>query len=214
MKEADFKASYDHLAHSLDNTQGTIRFVDKKIGSAMALLTAVLGFVFPKFVDIETVVEVWQLCGYGKGCVVLLGIVGIACVVLFLKVLHFAAVAMSPRPPSGSWSSHKWLLFPFWNTKAEGNDYDAVTKAKITLNGISRADILAEFREQLCVLGGILAAKINACGKMFRCLWQFFIALMVFVLIVLLFIKLPYAGSDGKGVEFYRERTETLSITI
>ena len=42
MKEADFKASFDHLAHSLDNTQGTIRFVDKKIGSAMALLTAVV----------------------------------------------------------------------------------------------------------------------------------------------------------------------------
>lgn len=214
MKEADFKASFDHLAHSLDNTQGTIRFIDKKIGSAMALLTAVLGFVFPKFVDVGTVVEVWQLCGYGKACVVLLGIVGFACVVLLLEVLHFVAVAMSPRPPSGPWSRNKWLLFPFWNTQAEGTDYDAVTKAKVTLDGISRADILAEFREQLCVLGGILAAKINACEKMFRCLWWLFIALTVFVLIELFAIKLPHGGRDGKGVEFYRERTEMLSITI
>ena len=103
MKEADFKASFDHLAHSLDNTQGTIRFIDKKIGSAMALLTAVLGFVFPKFVDVGTVVEVWQLCGYGKACVVLLGIVGFACEVFVLDLLvNFAGVVAS-RSPSGPW---------------------------------------------------------------------------------------------------------------
>ena len=67
MKEVEFRASFDHLTHSLDNAQATIRFVDKKIGSAMALLTAVLGFVVPKCVDGEMVLKAWQSCAYGTG---------------------------------------------------------------------------------------------------------------------------------------------------
>ncbi len=68
MKESEFKASFEHLAHSLENAQATIRFVDKKIGSAMALLTAVLGFVVPKYVDVKMVFEAWQSCACGKVC--------------------------------------------------------------------------------------------------------------------------------------------------
>ena len=185
MKEVEFRASFDHLTHSLDNAQATIRFVDKKIGSAMALLTAVLGFVVPKYVDGEMILKAWQSCAYGKVCSVACGATGAVCASLLLKVLYNVARAMSPRPPSGPWSGGKWLLFPFWNTPAEGVDYDCVTKSKIAARGISHEDILAEFQEQLCVLGGILGAKMDACAKMFRCLWLFFCAGAIFILISL-----------------------------
>lgn len=185
MKDAEFRASFDHLTHSLDNAQATIRFVDKKIGSAMVLLTAVLGFVFPKYVDVKIVFGAWQSCVCGKVCAGVLVVTGCVCGILLLMVLYYVAVAMSPRPPHGPWSGGKWLLFPFWKTLSDGVDYDKVTKSKITTKGIEHKDILSEFQEQLCVLGGIVAIKMDACSKMFKCMCLLFCASAAFIMVAL-----------------------------
>ncbi len=214
MKESEFKASFDHLAHSLENAQATIRFVDKKIGSAMALLTAVLGFVVPKYVDVKMVFEAWQSCACGKVCSLAFGMTGCVCGILLLKVLYNVARAMSPRSPSGPWSGGRWLLFPFWNTPTEGADYDRVTKSKIAAKGISHEDILAEFQEQLCVLGGILGAKMEACTKMFRNLWLFFCAGAIFIVISLVTEWSAHFYSAPSDVLFHCERVEKSEINV
>ena len=214
MKESEFKASFAHLTHSLENAQATIRFVDKKIGSATALLTAVLGFVVPKYVDAKVVFEAWQSCVCGKVCSAMLGITGCVCGVLLLKVLYNVAIAMSPRPPSGPWGDGKWLLFPFWNTPSEGIDYDRVTKSNISIKGISHEDILAEFQEQLCVLGGILGAKMEACTKMFRNLWLLFCVGAIFIVISLATEWSAHFRSTPSSELLHCERVDKSEINV
>lgn len=166
----------EHARFGLTNAQNTIAFIDKKIAAGIAIVSVILGLVFPKaFVwsavkaslarasEIDwSVVFVFVFCVFG-----LVSIVFVA--------IH-AYKTIFPRTPS---FSREWVLFPFSIANVDEKSSLFKTMAeKLSSSGMKDAEILEEFRDQLAVLGGIQAKKMIHCKATFQWLGWFLFSLL------------------------------------
>lgn len=171
----------EHARFGLTNAQNNIVFIDKKIAAGIAVVSVIIGFVFPKaFVwravksALAKIHEIdWAVVAILVFCC--LGLVSISFVALHAYKTIF------PRPPS---FTREWVLFPFSTAKVdEESSLFKTMAARLASSGMKDSEILEEFRDQLAVLGGIQATKMIHCKATFLWLgWFLFSLLILFVL--------------------------------
>lgn len=170
----------NHVQFSLKNVQDNIHFVDKKVGAAVTIMAAALGFVVPKeFVGGQILAAVSRMNFFFSRDVFVL-LAALACVIFFCVVMHKAIRTLVPRSPRYE-KCKKLVLFPYAGTDC---DYEEC-KQDIGDKLKDGADewILDEFQNQLPILGWIQAQKIMHCNAMFKACW--WLVASVIVLVVL-----------------------------
>ncbi len=173
MAKAD--QTIEHARVGLENTQRIIAFIDKKVGAGIAIVSVILGFVYPKKLVgaflIASCDRIMLVDWYAVGIVLL---TMTTCVFLLLALLY-AYKTIFPRPPD---RLGKWVLLPF----SDGaDDNDRLFKSlgdKFSDGGMAYAEILSEYRDQLTILGDIQCKKMRNCKWMFRCLGLFVVGLI------------------------------------
>ena len=170
----------NHVQFSLKNVQDNIHFVDKKVGAAVTIMAAALGFVVPKeFVGGRILTAVSKM-NFFFSIDVLILLVALVCVIFFCVVMHKAIRTLVPRSPRYE-KCKKLVLFPYAGTDRDYEEckQDIGDKLKDGVDGW----ILDEFQNQLPILGWIQAQKMTHCNAMFNaCRW---LVVSVIVLVVL-----------------------------
>lgn len=159
-----FATKVEHLRHSLDNVQATIRFLDAKVAGVIAFVTLLIGFVVSKsslMSQLKTFNHPWFLW-----------LLFTLFMLSFAAVLLFAILTQFPRR-SEKIKDRLWLLFPL-KPDDLGETYlrDELAR-KVT--GLSEDAILSEYHDQLAINGTIMTTKLKWCNRLF-------IAAIVFVL--------------------------------
>lgn len=89
----------NHLQFSLKNVQDNIHFVDKKVGAAVTIMAAALGFVVPKeFVGGQILTAVSKM-NFFFSIDVLILLVALVCVIFFCVVNERGKKLVSCHPP-------------------------------------------------------------------------------------------------------------------
>ena len=102
-----------HAQYSLKNVQDNIHFVDKKVGAAVTIMAAALGFVVPKEFVGERILAAVSGMNFLFDVAVLAS--ALACVVCFCIVMKEAIRTLVPRPPRYE-KCKKLVLFPYAGT--------------------------------------------------------------------------------------------------
>lgn len=159
-----FAAKIEHLRHSLNNVQATIRLLDAKVAGAIAFVTLLMGFAVSKssLVDqLKTFNHPWIL--WPLFTLLMLS---------FSAVLLFAILTQIPRR-SEKIKDRLWVLFPLKpNDLGETYLRDELARQ---VSGLSEDAILSEFSDQLAINGIIMTTKLKWCKWLFM-------AAIVFVL--------------------------------
>lgn len=161
---ANFATKVEHLRHSLDNVQATIRLLDAKVAGVIAFVTLLIGFTVsksPLLDQLKTFNHPW-----------LVWLLFALLMLSFSAVLLFAILTQIPRR-SEKIKDSLWLLFPL-KPDDLGETYLRDELAR-RVAGLSEDTILSEFCDQLAINGTIMTTKLKWC----KCL---FIAAIVFVL--------------------------------
>lgn len=163
-----FATKVEHLRHSLDNVQATIRLLDAKVAGVIAFVTLLIGFVVSKsslMNQLETFDHSWLLWPLFT-----------LLIVSFLAVLIFAILTQFPRR-SDKIKDRLWFLFPL-KPDDLGETYlrDELVRRGA---GLSEDAILSEFYDQLAINGTIMTTKLKWCK------WLF-IAAIAFVLMAII----------------------------
>ena len=163
-----FATKVEHLRHSLDNVQATIRLLDAKVAGVIAFVTLLIGFAVSKsslISQLKTFDHPW-----------LLWPLFILLILSFFAVLLFALLTQIPRR-SEKIKDRLWLLFPL-KPDDLGETYlrDELVRRGA---GLSEDAILSEFYDQLAINGTIMTTKLKWCK------WLF-IAAIAFVLMAII----------------------------
>ena len=163
-----FATKVEHLRHSLDNVQATIRLLDAKVAGVIAFATLLIGFTVSKsslMSQLKTFNHPWFLW-----------LLFALFMLSFAAVLLFAILTQFPRR-SDKIKDRLWLLFPL-KPEDLGETYLRDELARKVV-GLSEDAILSEFYDQLAINGTIMTTKLKWC----KCL---FIAAIFLVLIAII----------------------------
>jgi hypothetical protein len=163
-----FAAKVEHLRHSLDNVQATIRLLDAKVAGVIAFTTFLIGFTVSKsslIGQLKTFNHPWFLW-----------LLFALFMLSFAAVLLFAILTQFPRR-SDKITDRLWLLFPL-KPDDLGETYLRDELARKVAD-LSEDAILSEFYDQLAINGTIMTTKLKWCK------WLF-IAAIVLVLTVII----------------------------
>lgn len=171
----------EHARFGLSNTQNTIAFVDKKVAMGVAVVSAVLGFVYPRDMVGSKIKEVCSDLSNIDWYPIVFLIVMISVAISVILALWHAYKTIFPRTPT---RSGHWVLFPF--TDKDNDSLHTAIGNKFAGSGMTDRDILNEFRDQLSILGFIQAKKMSHCKATFQWLGVFSVALFIMALLSLL----------------------------
>lgn len=164
---ANFATKVEHLRHSLDNVQATIRLLDAKVAGVIAFVTLLIGFTVSKsslMDQLKTFDHPW-----------LLWLLFTLLMLSFSSILLFAIFTQIPRR-SEKIKDRLWVLFPLKpNDLGETYLRDELARR---VAGLSEDAILSEFCDQLAINGTIMTTKLKWCKCMF-------VAAIIFVLIAI-----------------------------
>jgi len=172
---SDKRETIEHAQFGNKNAQETIRFMDKKIGVALAFISAICGSAY----------SVWSnsgnalLSGVSKmdWWSVIMGLTILSLVgflVFLIRVIHYCCKGLVPKSPeSGNAKVRHSVLFPFVPCNGKVDDYREGIKKLTT--GMTDQDILEEYEDQSVILGQILASKMDASkAALLNLKWLFF----------------------------------------
>lgn len=158
----NLKDTIEHARFGNTNAQETIRFIDTKIGVALAFLGAICGGAYNiwstsiKSLAFNGITMDWMSVFITLSVLCFIGFI-----VCLVRAVHFCCKGLSPRPPNteGNKVKHS-ILFPYIPNNDFSKEYRAGVNKLTT--GMSDEEILSEFEDQSVVLGQIIAAKLMA----------------------------------------------------
>jgi hypothetical protein len=193
----------EHARYGNTNAQETIRFIDTKIGVALAFLGAICGGAYSIWATslkslISTLISTGLKMNWLSVLIVLSALCLIGFLVCLVRTIHFCCLGLSPRPPNteGNKVKHS-VLFPYVPSSNCVSEYRTGI-SKLTAE-MPHEEILSEFEDQSVVLGQIIAAKMAATKTAITNLKWLVYFLITMSCVLTVFKCLPKKTSSAKG---------------
>lgn len=162
MDDLKYSRTYDHVKTALSNIQQNIRFADAKIAGLVALASIAVGLALPRnFVacQLQIAHAVHGFCFWCMIGAVVLSFASLVAMVYCSYKTLFPRLRCAPVSPAT-----RWVLFPVTE-----NAVDAlalrIELEKMILRGLEDGQILAEYVDQLSILGHLQSEKMRHCKR-------------------------------------------------